>query len=67
MEFPSTPFANSSSVENSQPKKKTMIGKSLKFQTSLEIPNFSHENPFPCDLWDNLCLPNCSEHETDLC
>lgn len=34
MEFPSTPFSNSSSVENSQRKKK-MIGKLLKFQTSL--------------------------------
>lgn len=54
-------------MENSQPKKKTMIEKSLKFQTSLEISNFFYENPFACDLWDNLCLPSCSDHGTDLC
>lgn len=61
MGFPSTPFANSSFVENSQPKKENNDWENI------VIPNFSYENPFSCDLWDNLCLSNCSEHETDLC
>lgn len=61
MRFPSTPFTNSSSVENSKPKKQTLIE-----ATHFEIPNSSCKNPFPCDLWDNLCMPIYSVPETDI-